>query len=276
MAALEQALDVAYEVQTDRGFLSRRVRAVPLMVVTLVLGGASSALMVFGAPLGAGIEGHVPVHGVAFTVVWTVARWALAALRDERLLLHRHHIIGPYPRKDPLAVPERGGHRRDGHLSGRVAGAVVLRHDVRVVRQDLRKLRGSRDPDLLALPHRRRRPRRRGDQRRHRANADRACGSSALTGSPHRVAWPRGRTRQSAPTTGGAVALGGAPRRGAGRSSDPRWGLRAPRRSRGLARCVMYGPDGYLADRPRGPLGSLAWRARRSPGPEPGPRERGG
>ena len=95
MAALEQALDVAYEVQTDRGFLSRRVRAVPLMVVTLVLGGASSALMVFGAPLGAGIEGHVPVHGVAFTVVWTVARWALAALAT-MLLFSIYYTIGPY------------------------------------------------------------------------------------------------------------------------------------------------------------------------------------
>jgi membrane protein len=77
MSALQQALDVAYDVPVDREFLARRVRAIPLMAATLVLGGAGAALAVLGAPVGAGIEGHVPIHGTTFLVMWTIARWAV-------------------------------------------------------------------------------------------------------------------------------------------------------------------------------------------------------
>jgi membrane protein len=47
------------------------------MAATLVLGVSGACLIVLGAPIGAGIEGHVPLHGVAFTIIWTVLRWAL-------------------------------------------------------------------------------------------------------------------------------------------------------------------------------------------------------
>jgi membrane protein len=75
MSALQQALDVAYDVPVDRPFLARRVRAIPLMAATLALGGAGAALAVLGAPIGAGIEGHVPLHGTTFLVIWTILRW---------------------------------------------------------------------------------------------------------------------------------------------------------------------------------------------------------
>jgi membrane protein len=77
MSALQQALDVAYEVPVDRKFLARRVHSIPLMAATLVLGGIGAALVILGAPIGAGIEGHVPLHGLAFSVIWTIARWAV-------------------------------------------------------------------------------------------------------------------------------------------------------------------------------------------------------
>ncbi len=48
MSALQIALDVAYEVPVDRGFLQRRLRSVPLIAATLVLGGVASILIVLG------------------------------------------------------------------------------------------------------------------------------------------------------------------------------------------------------------------------------------
>jgi membrane protein len=80
MSALQQALDIAYEVPVDRKFFARRLRALPLMAATLVLGVSGACLIVLGAPLGAGIEGHVGLHGVAFTVIWTILRWTLTLI----------------------------------------------------------------------------------------------------------------------------------------------------------------------------------------------------
>jgi membrane protein len=99
MSALQQALDVAYEVPVDRKFLARRIRALPLMGATLLLGVTGAGLIVVGAPLGAGIEGHVPLRGVAFTIIWTILRWTLTLILVSGLFSFFYYA-GPN-RQDP-------------------------------------------------------------------------------------------------------------------------------------------------------------------------------
>ncbi len=94
MVALQTALDIAYDVPSDRKFLAKRARAIQLMLATLVLGGVAAVLIVFGAPLGTAIEGHLSLHATTFAIVWNVARW-LVTIIFVSLLFSAYYFIGP-------------------------------------------------------------------------------------------------------------------------------------------------------------------------------------
>lgn len=87
MAALQVALDVAYEVPHDRGLLERRAVALPLIGVTLLLGGVASVLLVLGGPIGHLLPG-------ALLPFMTVGRYA-GSLALVMLLLSAYYGFGP-------------------------------------------------------------------------------------------------------------------------------------------------------------------------------------
>ena len=94
LTALETGLDIAYDVPKDRKFVGKRLIALPLMLVTVILGGCAAALLVFGQSIGSGIESHAPLAGTAFVIVWTVVRWVITVLLVT-LLFSIYYYLAP-------------------------------------------------------------------------------------------------------------------------------------------------------------------------------------
>lgn len=94
MVALQRGLDVAYDVEEERKLVSARVRALLLILLTIALGGVATGLIIFGAPIGYGIEGHLPFGSGAFNILWTVARWVLG-LAALSALFAGYYSLGP-------------------------------------------------------------------------------------------------------------------------------------------------------------------------------------
>jgi membrane protein len=94
MVTLQTALDIAYDVQTDRTFIGKRLHAIPLMLGTLIFGGIAAVLIVFEGPLARAIEHHLPFGSTSFTVGWDVVRW-LVAIAFVSLMFSVYYFLGP-------------------------------------------------------------------------------------------------------------------------------------------------------------------------------------
>ncbi len=101
MAALQVGLDVAFEVSSDRGFVRRRMVAVPLLALTVVLGGAASGLLILGDPIRALLPSSVALARSTFDATWVVIRWA-GAVTLVVLLLSAYYSFGPNREKSRL------------------------------------------------------------------------------------------------------------------------------------------------------------------------------
>ena len=94
MVVVEEGLDMAFGLASDRGFVERRLVALPLLLGSVVLGGAASALTVFGASLGRVFHRVVAVPGALSTITWDVLRWVVA-LALVNLLLSMIYFVAP-------------------------------------------------------------------------------------------------------------------------------------------------------------------------------------
>jgi membrane protein len=94
MVALETALDVAYEVPKSAKFVKKRLKSFVLILCTVVFGGLSSIFIVEGAPLGHSLSNLIGIHGLGFTIVWTVVRWVLTIILVS-LLFSCYYYFGP-------------------------------------------------------------------------------------------------------------------------------------------------------------------------------------
>jgi membrane protein len=101
MAALQVGLDVAFEVTSDRGFLRRRLMAVPLLALTVLLGGAASGLLILGDPIRALLPSSVALARSTFDAAWSLIRWA-GATALVVLLLSAYYSFGPNREKSRL------------------------------------------------------------------------------------------------------------------------------------------------------------------------------
>ena len=99
MVIVEEGLDVAYGITSDRTFLAKRFVAMPLLLGATVLGGAASALVIFGPQLGTLITDHAPVGGELFNAGWTTVRWVVSLGLMNLLITLIYYLAPNRPRR---------------------------------------------------------------------------------------------------------------------------------------------------------------------------------
>jgi len=121
MAALQVGLDVAFEVPSDRSFVRRRLRGVPLLALTALIGGAASGLLVLGDPIRALLPSSVALARSTFDAAWVTLRW-VGAVALVVVLLSAYYLLGPNRK---AVSPERRMRRLPRVTPGAVVAALA-------------------------------------------------------------------------------------------------------------------------------------------------------
>jgi len=98
MVIVEEGLDMAFGLSLDRSFLQKRAVAMPLLLGATLLGGAASALVIFGPQIGSLIKDTAPIGGAAFSAVWTALRWVIALTLMNLLMSLLYYVAPNRPR----------------------------------------------------------------------------------------------------------------------------------------------------------------------------------
>ncbi|NNN22197.1 MAG: YihY/virulence factor BrkB family protein [Acidimicrobiales bacterium] len=95
MASLQVGLDVAFEIKKDKGFLKRRIASIPLVGISLLLGGTASVLLVLGGQIANYIIGSFyQSNFLGLKVIVTILIY-LGAAGIVLLLISIYYIFGP-------------------------------------------------------------------------------------------------------------------------------------------------------------------------------------
>jgi membrane protein len=80
MAALQVGMDMAREAGVHRGFLGRRLNAIPMLAAVVVFGVPASVLLVLGDPIRSLLPASVPLARPGSDVAWGLLHWVGALI----------------------------------------------------------------------------------------------------------------------------------------------------------------------------------------------------
>ncbi|HEY6311724.1 MAG TPA: YihY/virulence factor BrkB family protein [Streptosporangiaceae bacterium] len=91
---LDKALPPGASTVFSQAVQSATTRSSASSLTALIIGVAIAVWSASGASIGSGIDGHIGVSGTAFTVIWTVVRWAVTIVLIT-LLFSVYYFVGP-------------------------------------------------------------------------------------------------------------------------------------------------------------------------------------
>ncbi|MDQ3661488.1 MAG: YihY/virulence factor BrkB family protein [Actinomycetota bacterium] len=94
MGALQDGLNVAYDVPEDRKFLPKRAIGILMLLLMLLFGVVPATLILFWKPLGEFVNGLVPLPSALFDIIWLVAIGAVAIM-SLSVMFAALYFLGP-------------------------------------------------------------------------------------------------------------------------------------------------------------------------------------